>query len=181
MMKVKNSLILAMPFCLIVSLSIISCTPGDSGGPENEATITQTTVPDDHEKTRSVTFEQITGTWKLMYRGNYGYEFRFYPSYKAIIILYLRTESLLFKGVYTIETDNIVRININEMKRERRISGFSLSHGFAEAKSSYFQFDGSLAGKKNAPKLILKPVRIIIDGNSSDGYFEPVIKLGKIR
>ncbi len=166
----------------IVSISLYSCTPASEGEQDNRS-IEKDLVEKEiiTENTKQVTFEEIAGTWKLVYRGNYGYEFRLYPSYKAVVILYLRTESLIFKGVYTIEPESIVRININEIKREKRITGLGLTHGFTRAKSSYFQFKGSLSDDINGKTLIFRPVRIIMDGNSSDGYFEPIIKLKKIR
>jgi hypothetical protein len=37
------------------------------------------------------------------------------------VVLYLSTASIIFKGVYTIEEKNVLRINISEMKRRRRL------------------------------------------------------------
>jgi len=122
-------------------------------------------------------FKNIIGTWALKYSGNFGYQFSFYANYRALVILYLNMETLVFKGVYTIEDGSRLKINIYEMKEERR-SG-APSKGFVEAKSSYFLFNGYETAKQGKTTLYLRPRAIIIDGNNSEGYFEPLLKLAK--
>ncbi len=123
-----------------------------------------------------VTFKTISGTWELRYPNRYGYVFKLYKNYRAVVILYLNSHSLIFKGVYTLEGSNNIRINIYEMKKCRRTAYLNLASGFVKAKSSYFIFSAERR-KKRHEHLFLRPRRIIIDGNNSDGYFEPVIKL----
>lgn len=134
----------------------------------------------ENEPSFPVSFETISGSWELKYANRYGYTFRFYKNYRAVVILYLNNHSLIFKGVYTLEGDSQVRINIYEMKKSRRTSGLNLSSGFVKAKSSYFVFTAKLRKKGKGHLLLVSPRRIIIDGNNSDGYFEPVIKLKRI-
>ncbi len=132
------------------------------------------------EKTESeipLSFKSVIGTWSLKYSGNYGYTFSLNPSYRATVVLYLNMEILTFRGVYTIEEGNKLRININEMKDEHR--GGGRSKGFVKAKSSYFLFGGYKTRKNGKETLYLRPLAIIIDGNNSEGYFEPLIKLAK--
>jgi hypothetical protein len=135
-----------------------------------------TADPDDTQI--PITFKNVVGTWALKYSGNYGYQFSFYPNYRSLVILYLNMETLVFKGVYTIEEGNKLKINIYEMKEERRAGG--LNKGFVKAKSSYFLFSGYETSKKGKATLYLRPRAIIIDGNNSEGYFEPLLKLVKI-
>lgn len=125
-----------------------------------------------------LTFKNVVGTWALKYSGNYGYQFSLYANYRALVILYLNMETLVFKGVYTIDEGNKLKINIYEMKEERR-SG-PQSRGFVKAKSSYFLFSGYQTVKQGRTTLFLRPRAIIIDGNNSEGYFEPQLKLAKI-
>ncbi len=124
-----------------------------------------------------LTFKNIIGNWTLKYSGNYGYTFNFYSNYRALVVLYLNMETLIFKGVYTIEEGNKLKINIYEMKEEHRAAG--TKKGFVKAKSSYFLFGGHKTLKNRKETLYLRPLSIIIDGNNSEGYFEPLIKLAK--
>ncbi len=126
-----------------------------------------------------MSFTNIIGNWRLKYTGNYGYCFNLYPNYRALIIIYLNTQSLIFRGVYTIDEKNKLKINISEMKEEPRTSGFNLRGGFVKAKSSYFLFTGYMLKKNKKERLCLRPSAIVIDGKNSDGYFEPFIKLTK--
>lgn len=124
-----------------------------------------------------LTFKSVIGNWTLKYSGNYGYTFRFYSNYRAVVVLYLNMETLIFKGVYTIEKGNKLKINIYEMKEEHR--AVRTKKGFVKAKSSYFLFGGHTIKKNRKETLYLRPLAIIIDGNNSEGYFEPLIKLSK--
>lgn len=131
------------------------------------------------EETRiPLTFKNVVGTWALKYSGNYGYQFSFYANYRALVILYLNMETLVFKGVYTLDEGNKLKINIYEMKDERR-AGVP-GKGFVKAKSSYFLFNGYETARQGRTTLFLRPRAIIIDGNNSEGYFEPLLKLAKI-
>ena len=122
-------------------------------------------------------FKNLSGTWDLMYGNDYGYTFKFYKNYRAVVILYLNSAAIIFKGVYNIESSDSIRINISEMKREESVKNIDIKGGFVKAKSSHFIFNTritSTSGKKN---LELRPQTIFIDGSDSDGYFEPYIKL----
>lgn len=121
----------------------------------------------------------LIGTWRLMYRGHYGYTFRFYRNYRALCILHLRINALIFKGVYTVEGGNRIRININGMKNEQNPSRPNLKKNFVKTSSSYFIFQGTLHRSENRMKLLMQPVSIVIDGMSSAGYFEPSFELVK--
>lgn len=124
-------------------------------------------------------FNTIKGNWDLKYGADYGYSFRLGNNYRAVVILYLSSSSVIFRGVYTIEEDDLIRINISEMKREDRVKGINTASGFTKVKSSYFTFHSRLFEKEGKTIMELRPVRIFIDDNSSDGYFEPLIRLVK--
>ena len=127
----------------------------------------------------AVGFNEIAGKWKLMYKNNCGYEFLFQKNYRAYCILYSGTNALIFKGIYSIEGDKI-RININEMKNEEKVSSIDLRNRFIKTSSSYFIFQVEFPAEKNSNKtLILKSLKTVIDGNDSDGYFEPEVSLRK--
>ncbi len=169
---------------LIYSCFIIFCLGCNSNDPE-QITI-EKNISDNDKSEEIITsdiiplnFDTIKGNWDLKYGNNYGYSFRLGKNYRAIIILYLNCNSILFKGVYTIEKDNILRINISEMKKEEGVNKINPTRGFTQVKSSYFLFHAKIFEKTGKPVLELKPVRILIDDNSSDGYFEPLIKLTK--
>lgn len=126
-----------------------------------------------------VNFNSIKGNWDLRYGDNYGYTFRLGNNYKAIVILYLSNSSLIFKGVYTIEDGDNLRINVSGMKREEKITGLNLNSGFVDVKSSYFIFNSRIFERGGRTIMELRPVRIFIDHNSSDGFFEPLVRLTK--
>jgi hypothetical protein len=127
------------------------------------------------------TVTSLHGRWKLLYRGPYGYEFRFYKNYRAVCILYLKTNALIFKGVYTMEDEGTLRINLYEMKNETRVYHPDTRRGFTKIKSSHFTFKTEIKGSGKNSTLVLDPGSIVIDGNTCDGYFEPGIRLKKIR
>ncbi len=129
------------------------------------------------EDTIPVNFKNISGNWSLQYGNNYGYNFRLYKNYKAVVILYLSTDAIIFKGVYNIESSDSLRINISEMKREERVKNIDLKGGFVKAKTSYFIFNAKILSSGGKKNLELRPQKIFIDGSDSDGYFEPYIKL----
>lgn len=124
----------------------------------------------------AINYNDISGKWHLMYKNNYGYEFRFNSNYRAFCILYSGTNAVIFKGIYSIEKDKLT-LNINEMKNEENISRINLWSKFVKTSSSYFIFNIELQGKDKNKTLALKPVKIIIDGNDSNGYFESEISL----
>jgi hypothetical protein len=124
-----------------------------------------------------VNFQNLSGYWTLLYGNDYGYSFRFYKNYRAIVILYLSSSSIVFKGVYNIESSDSIRINISEMKRVESVKSIDLKGGFQKAKSSYFIFDTKVISSGGKRNLELRPQKISIDGNDSEGYFEPYIKL----
>jgi hypothetical protein len=128
----------------------------------------------------AINFKDIHGRWRLAYGGNFGYEFRFNKSYRALCILYLRSCAYVFKGVYTIEEGSRIRINISEMKNDPNVSSPNLHGNFNKTSSSYFIFEGEIKKNKNKKTLELKPVKIIIDSNSDEGKFEPLIRLESI-
>ncbi|HOO71256.1 MAG TPA: hypothetical protein PK926_05795 [Spirochaetota bacterium] len=131
---------------------------------------------DINDEGMEINYTSLLGKWKLLYSGNYGYYFSFQKNYKTLVTLYLGNEALVFKGVHSIDAGNIV-INIYEMKREKNLPAVNYYRGFQKANSSSFIFKASLH-KKNGKKILkIIPVKIRIDGNDSDGYFEPLIKL----
>lgn len=131
------------------------------------------------ETVEQIDFKNISGSWVLMYDNNYGYSFKLGKNYKAVVILYLSTASVVFKGVYTIEDKNILRINISEMKREEKVKGINTYSGFKKAKSSYFLFQSRIVNDNSKKFLEIRPATISIDGNDSGGYFEPLIRLSR--
>lgn len=131
------------------------------------------------ENETPLTFKNVIGTWACAYPGSYGYRFSFDANYRALVIVYLNSSAVIFRGIYTIEQGGRIRINISDMKNEPRTAGLNLSSGFSRTKSSYFLFSGSIVRKNNRLAMHLRPYSIIIDGNSSEGYFEPLMKLSK--
>ncbi len=124
----------------------------------------------------NLNYNNVQGKWRLMYKRNYGYEFRFQNNYISYAILYYGTSALVFKGIYSLE-GNEIRININAMKNEANIHRINFRNKFVKTSSSYFIFNGEFQGNKTNKILILKPLKTIIDGNESNGYFEPEVKL----
>ncbi len=124
-----------------------------------------------------VNFQNLSGNWTLLYGNDYGYSFRFYKNYRAIVILYLSSSSIVFRGVYNIESSDTIRINISEMKRVESVKNIDLKGGFHKAKSSYFIFNTKVISGGGKRNLELRPQKISIDGNDSEGSFEPYIKL----
>lgn len=171
---------------LLISLCILSC--GDSSSKDNNDDSDKSLKTEEieqveviPEQTEPLTFNDIIGQWSLMYPNNLGYEFQFYKNYRALIVLYLGNHSLLFKGVYNIEEENKVRINIYEMKRSTGVRGINKTSGFLKAKSSYFLLRCYTAKQNNTTTLIMRPISIMIDGQNSDGYLEPVLRLKKAK
>lgn len=160
---------------LLLAASFFFC---DITGNGTMVTGQKASAADNSASEMPLSFKSVIGTWSLKYSGNYGYTFSLNPSYRATVVLFLNMEILTFRGVYTIEDGNKLRININEMKDEHR--GGGRNRGFVKAKSSYFLFGGYKSGKSGRETLYLKPLAIIIDGNNSEGYFEPLLKLAKI-
>ena len=124
-----------------------------------------------------VNFKTLRGNWNLLYGNDYGYNFRFYSNYRAVVILYLNNSSIIFKGVYNIESNDSIRINISEMKRVESVKNLDIKEGFVKAKSSHFIFNARITSSSGKRNLELKRQTISIDGSDSDGFFEPYIKL----
>lgn len=124
-----------------------------------------------------VNFKTLSGNWTLQYGNDYGYNFKFYKNYRAVVILYLNSSSIIFKGVYNIESSDTIRINVSEMKREESVKIINLKGGFVKAKSSHFIFNTRVTSNGGKKNLELRPQKIFIDGSDSEGYFEPFIKL----
>lgn len=122
-------------------------------------------------------FDNLRGNWELVYGNSYGYSFRFGKNYRAVVILYLNNNSVIFRGIYTIEDPATLRINVSEMKREEKVKDLNVKSGFLKVKSSYFIFKGRINTSGKTRKLELRPVTISIDGSDSEGYFEPFIEL----
>ena len=140
------------------------------------------TAPAAHKDGEKIplSFKSVVGQWLLQYPGNYGYRFNLHPNYRATVIIYLNNETLFFNGVYTLTDTDKLRINIYEMKVEHR-SAPGRNRGYVKAKSSHFLFGGHATARGGVRTLHLRPVAIVIDGMNSEGYFEPLIKLNRVR
>jgi predicted RecB family nuclease len=166
--------------CAAILALFLSCTNGEGDKSAGELKPLPVQEQKMREQTEPVTFDSIVGRWYLMYPESLGYEMQFYKNYRALVVLYLQNHALLFKGVYTLlEEENRVRINIYEMKRSESVTALNKGSGFTEAKSSYFLFQCGTTGQKQERRLVVRPLEIIIDGNDSDGFFEPVLRLKK--
>lgn len=152
-----------------ISLFSASCSKTDRNT-EKQTALKQ-------EKT-AITHEQLSGDWKMVYGGNYGYEFRFKSDHKTIIILFLNEQTIIFKGVCTIDENNMLIFSISEIKNEENTGQLNTASGFTATKGSKFLFNAEI--KDRGKILVLKPISIVIDNSNSDGYFEPVMKLNKI-
>ncbi|MCX7679644.1 MAG: hypothetical protein N2316_10555 [Spirochaetes bacterium] len=123
----------------------------------------------------AIGFNDVIGTWRLHYRGNYGYEFSFNKSYRAVCVVRLKEMNIYFRGVYTIDERKNLRINISEIKNQEYGTGGK----YNAVSLSYFVFDAKRYQQGGKEYLELRPVEIVINGNSSEGYFEPIMKLVK--
>lgn len=141
----------------------------------NETAKPETTIIDN----TPISFKDIDGHWLLKYPNNYGYKFIFNNSYRTYIIIYLNEDSLVFKGIHNIEGKNLIKIRISGMKRIKGSRRINLSSGFVKTSSSYFHFLAEVNKKKK--NMLIRPIKIYIDGNNSEGYFEPLITLKKVR
>lgn len=130
--------------------------------------------------TYALQFADVIGRWQLLYRGNYGYEFRFNKNYQAVCIIFMQNSAVVFKGVYTFDNPQTIRININQMKNVDSCCDVNTTTGFAQVKSSHFLFNARVFTRNNKKILELKPLSIVIDGINSEGYFEPVITLQRM-
>jgi len=175
-----NKIRISLLIYIIIMALIIACGGDEKGEIANEE------EKDDYQPEKvvssdiiPVTFNSIKGNWGLRYGDNYGYSFRLGNNYKAVVILYLNSSSLIFKGVYTLENGDNLRINVSGMKREERITGLNLNSGYVDVKSSYFIFHSRLFERGGKTFMELRPVKIFIDHNSSEGFFEPLVRLTK--
>lgn len=117
------------------------------------------------------TLKNVIGTWQ-----NANYQFIMTNSYKATVIIYANTyQTFVFSGIYTVETDSKLRINISEIKTCNPSEVFS-KKGFTKTASSRFIFAADIVKGR---QMNIKPKEIIIDGNSSEGYFDSNISLQK--
>ena len=157
---------------------ITACLALFSAGCSKINSTAEKNQPPVNQEKESVNQSQLSGEWKIAYGGNYGYEFRLQDNYKAIIILYLNEQSIVFKGVWAIEDNNILRANISEIKNVDNANQVNTDSGFTKTRGSKFLFNAEL--NENGEILILKPLSIVIDSNNSSGFFEPVMKLKKI-
>jgi hypothetical protein len=120
-----------------------------------------------------MTLQNLIGQWQSP-----NYIFTMNGSYRATVVIMANNyESFVFNGVYTLENDSILRININEIKSCAPGEIYS-KRGFTKTASSRFVFSAELKTDK-IKTLLLKPKEIIIDGNNSDGYFESLLTLTK--
>ncbi len=131
----------------------------------------------DKNKQSDTSLNDLRGNWELVYDNSYGYTFKLGKNYRAIVIVYLNSSSIIFKGIYNIEDSDKLRINISEMKREDKIKDLNLKTDFLKVKSSFFIFQFSINGSGKSKKLSLRRDTISIDGSDSEGYFEPLIEL----
>lgn len=165
---------------LVSSLAVPNVRAAGKTGLKKKAGPASTSGTVNGEEIKSpITFKSIIGNWSLKYSGNYGYYFSLSSSYRALIIIYASTQSFVFRGVYTIEEKGRLKVSISEMKNEPSVTGINLYRGFVKAKSSYFLFNGYRATKNREEHLYLRPAAVIIDGNPSEGFFEPQMKLTK--
>ena len=129
------------------------------------------------ENSLPLQLNNLWGNWALLYENDYGYDFKFYKDNKAVIILYLNTNSIIFRGTYSIENDSTLIINLSEIKNEEKTKNLNLKNNFVKVESSYFVFNARIATESNKKNLELRPKKIVIDANDSKGYFEPFFKL----
>jgi hypothetical protein len=129
------------------------------------------------ENSLPLNLNNLWGNWILLYENDYGYNFKFYKDNKAIVILYLNTNSVIFRGTYSIENDSTIKINISEMKNEEKIKNLNLKTGFVKIEAAYFVFNARITTESNKKIFELRPQKIFIDASDSRGYFEPFFKL----
>ncbi len=164
---------------LIITAAFFSSCGSERGISEKDDPYEKTPEKssEENETGTPLGFSDLTGIWELKYGTGYGYRFSFYKNYKSLIVLYLKKSAIVFKGVYTLEETNNIRVNIFEMKSAGSLKEIFTQRGFAKTKRSYFIFKGNRKSRDGKNRLLIKPDKIIIDGKSSHGYFEPLIKL----
>jgi hypothetical protein len=123
-----------------------------------------------------LTTDDFIGTWKLIYSGGYGYEYRFKNNYRAYVIVYLRSSVVVFRGIYAVDEGTVIRINISEMKEQTSRSNLEADKDFQETASTVFLFK---VKNKKKDSMTFLPKKIHIDGRPSEGYFEDAINLKK--
>ena len=112
------------------------------------------------------------GCWK-----NGIYTFTFNRNYTSTIVIGInQNECIVFSGVFNVEKDNQIRVNISEFKQCPRGMAFVRS-GFSKTASSHFIF--AIDPKADKRTLVIRPKEIIIDGNNSEGYFDQEMALKK--
>ncbi len=120
------------------------------------------------------TLKNVVGTWSSA-----NYQFILTNSYKATVIIFAnKYQNFVFSGIYTVESDAKLRINISEIKTCNPGEVYARK-GFTKTASSRFVFAADLTSGSRGRLMNLKPKEIIIDGNSSEGYFDPAISLQK--
>jgi hypothetical protein len=120
------------------------------------------------------TLKNVVGTWQ-----NANYLFMLTNSYKATVIIYAtKYQTFVFSGIYTVENDAKLRINISEIKTCNPGEEKSRK-GFTKTASSRFVFAADIAANSRGKQMNIKPKEIIIDGNNSEGYFDSSISLQK--
>jgi hypothetical protein len=167
--------IFLITYTLIFALS--ACFRDESKEKYIDKAVSEETINVDDGLRQPLTFQNLQGRWFQMYDKVYGYDIRFYPNFKALVILHLNNQYIVFKGVYTIEDTEKVRINIVESKQAFGSGAINIYSGFSKIKSSHFVFRTRIFDKQKSKILELRPKDIIINGNDSDGYFEPLIRL----
>jgi len=125
-----------------------------------------------------ITYKNIPGRWKEIYSNNYGYSFTFRRNYDSTVIVYLKQSAIIFKGIYTV-ANNRIKINLYKMKHCNSLREIYSKRGYYKSNSSYFLFNSSIIKNKKGKSMILMPEKVIINGNNSEGYFEPKMILKK--
>jgi len=131
------------------------------------------------EKSLPLDYSELFGKWTLKYPQNYGYEFIFSGDYDAEITLHLNDVKINFKGKFSLDDNHRIRITLSEMAQKDEITVGEKKHNFTPVKDSYFLFKGRMIRDAKPKTLVLNPIKIITEGISSDGYFEPQIRLKK--
>lgn len=125
-----------------------------------------------HLSAAPISLSDCYGCWR-----NDIYTFSFNRNYTATIVIGInQNECIVFSGVFNVEKDNLVRVNISEFKQCPRGMAFVKS-GFSRTASSHFIL--ALDPRADKRTLVIRPKEIIIDANSSEGYFDQEMALRK--
>ncbi|MBN1498628.1 MAG: hypothetical protein JW982_00605 [Spirochaetes bacterium] len=91
----------------------------------------------------------------------------------------MKSNFLLFRGIYQIKEADKISIEVLEMKYSPSLNDIRSGKELTKTSSSSIIFRGERSSSGGKNYLVLKTESVKIDGSSSEGFFDPEIKLKK--